>query len=287
MHCNRATLLLCGPNPASRAYLADNLAADGLDVVCAPSTERAWEVLARRAVDVIVIDFSRFGQVDRDGFELITRIRQSGRLGLAVDVTVPIIAVTPRMDDTDRLRIFQRGGDDLISHPFHYPELFARVDALLRRAQGRWAPSRMRIGGLELDASSRQVWVEGRTVPLTAKEFVLLTVLASAPTRVFTHEELLRRVWGCGAEIRTRTVHVHACRLRRKLLHAREDFVVSAWGEGYKLLTALPSESDGPAGRVTLDDAPRLAGVGGAGASESDDRADVASSPPSLSALAA
>lgn len=112
----------------------------------------------------------------------------------------------------------------------------------MRRARAAWAPARVRIGPLELDSDSHQVWLDARPVALSAKEFALLAMLASEPSRVFSRQELLTRVWGFESEARTRTVDVHASRLRRKLAHPREQFVINTWGEGYKLVTAISAD---------------------------------------------
>jgi DNA-binding response OmpR family regulator len=242
MNCNRATILVTGPNRAARAFLADNLTADGHDVVGAATLGSAWQLMCRAAVDLVLMDLSDFGRLDRDGLELVGRIRQSARTGVRVDAAVPIIVLAPRAGEVERLRIFEHGGDDLIQHPYSYPELRARISALLRRARGNWGSVRVRVGPLELDALSRQVWMDARPVALSAKEFALLAMLASEPSRVFSREELLSRVWGFEGGARTRTVDVHASRLRRKLTHPREQFVVNAWGQGYKLVTAVSAE---------------------------------------------
>jgi DNA-binding response OmpR family regulator len=241
MNCNGATILVSGPNLSGRAFLSDNLAADGHEVLASATATAAWQVLCARVVELVVVDLSDLGRLDRDGVELISRIRQSPRLGARVDASVPVVVLAPRLVEVERLRVFERGADDLIQHPYSYPELRARLTALLRRSRGQWAPTRVRVGPLELDGGSRQAWLDARPLSLSNKEYALLTVLASEPSRVFTRQELLRRVWGFEGDDRTRTVDVHASRLRRKLAHAHEQFVVNSWGEGYKLVTAITS----------------------------------------------
>lgn len=239
MNCNRATILVAGPNLPGRAFLSDNLAADGHHILAAATATAAWQMLCEKVVDLVVVDVSDVGRLDRHGVELIQRVRQSAREGAPVDASVPVVVLAPRLVEVERLRVFEHGCDDLIAHPYSYPELRARITALLRRARGQWAPSRTRIGSLELDAGSRQVWLDARPLDLSNKEYGLLTVLASEPSRVFSRQELLQRVWGFQGDDRTRTVDVHASRLRRKLAHGREQFVINSWGEGYKLVMAM------------------------------------------------
>jgi DNA-binding response OmpR family regulator len=138
--------------------------------------------------------------------------------------------------ELDRLRGFDRGCDDYMVKPFSYHELGARVRALLRRTQRRPGTGRMRVGSLELDSLSRQVWVKGESVSLSKKEFALLRALAAEPTKVFSREELLRGVWGFVAMGQTRTLDSHAFRLRQKLNRSGDRFVVNVWGVGYRLV---------------------------------------------------
>jgi DNA-binding response OmpR family regulator len=239
MTSDRASILITGPNRAARAFLSDNLAADGHDVVGAPTVGSAWQLLCTTVVDLVVIDLSDLAQFDRSGLELVSRIRQASRLGVRVDQTLPIVVLSPRVGEVERLRIFGCGVDDLVQHPYSYPELRARMGALLRRARGNWGPVRIRVGPLEVDAMAHQAWLDARPVSLAGKEFALLAMLATEPSRVFSRDELLQRVWGFAGAARTRTVDVHASRLRQKLVHPREQFVINAWGEGYKLVAAV------------------------------------------------
>jgi DNA-binding response OmpR family regulator len=141
-----------------------------------------------------------------------------------------------RVGELDRLRGFERGCDDYMVKPYSYHELSARVRALLRRTQRRPGTGRQRIGSLELDPLSRQVWVKGEPVSLSKKEFALLRALAGQPTKVFSREELLRGVWGFMAMGQTRTLDSHAFRLRQKLNRSGDQFVINVWGVGYRLV---------------------------------------------------
>jgi DNA-binding response OmpR family regulator len=132
---------------------------------------------------------------------------------------------------------------DAVGKPYSYPELLGRIQAILRRAQGRQSSGRLRVGDLDLDPASREVRVRGDRVDLSQKEFALLRALASEPTRVFTKEELLRDVWGFRSLGSTRTLDSHACRLRHKLALHGDRFIVNVWGVGYRLV-------DGPIAAV-------------------------------------
>ncbi len=146
-----------------------------------------------------------------------------------------MIVVSGRRGSSDRVRGLVEGADDYLVKPFDYPELRARVAAVLRRRQPR-RQGPLRVGDLEVDARTRQVRVDGVVVALANKEFELLRALAMEPTRVFTKFELLRDVWGFRAAGRTRTLDSHASRLRRKLDPAGGRFVVNIWGVGYRLV---------------------------------------------------
>jgi DNA-binding response OmpR family regulator len=146
-----------------------------------------------------------------------------------------VIVVSGRSGEADRLRGFEAGADDYIAKPFHYPELLARVTAVLRRRIGR-RRGPIRVGDLAIDPVTRGVRVGGRQVELANKEYVLLRTLASEPHRVFTKEELLRDVWGFKSMGRTRTLDSHASRLRRKLDPDGIRYIFNCWGVGYRLI---------------------------------------------------
>jgi DNA-binding response OmpR family regulator len=233
MHDTPATILLVEDHRPTRTFLADNLSVDGyelLEAECAADGER---MLATRFPDLAIIDL---GLPDHDGLELIRRVRQVDRGMSRIDPDMPLLVLSGRTGELDRLRGFERGCDDFMSKPFSYPELHARVAALLRRTRRRPGCGRLRIGPLELDPLARQAWVHGEPVKLSKKEFALLRALAAQPTRVFTREELLRGVWGFQALCETRTLDSHASRLRGKLSKHGEKFVVNVWGIGYRLV---------------------------------------------------
>jgi DNA-binding response OmpR family regulator len=146
-----------------------------------------------------------------------------------------VIVLSGRGTEADRVRGITAGADDYLVKPFSYPELAARIQAVLRRRSAR-REGPVRVGDLEIDPSRREVRVDGREVRLANKEFALLRALAAEPTRVFTKQDLLRDVWGFRTLARTRTLDSHASRLRRKLDPESTRFVKNCWGVGYRLI---------------------------------------------------
>ena len=223
-------VLVAEEDDVARAFLAENLTADGYEVRTADSREQALARLSVRQPDVIVVD------VNGNTLGLIDAIRAGDGLASHLDPATPLIVLTARVDELHRIRVLDRGGDDVLAKPYSYPELRARLAALLRRARASHAPRLLRVGELKIDLAARTVEMRGNRVELPAKEYELLRTLAREPTRVFTREELLRDVWGHAHGGRTRTLDSHACRLRRRLADAGGDGVLQTiWGVGYRL----------------------------------------------------
>ncbi len=227
------TILLVEDHPATRTFLADNLAADGYEVLETDCAAEAHRLIETAFPDAAIVDL---GLPDRDGLELVRDVRAADRIADRADPDLPILILSGRTGELARLRGFERGADDYVLKPFSYPELHARLAALLRRSARRPRCGRRRIGPLEIDILARQAWVAGRPIKLSKKEFGLLQALAADPTRVFTREELLRSVWGFRALCETRTLDSHACRLRNKLSCEDTRFVINVWGVGYRLV---------------------------------------------------
>jgi DNA-binding response OmpR family regulator len=228
-----ATILVVEDHTATRRFLADNLAADGYEPVEAGSVGDAMRLIVSRYPDLGIVDL---GLPDEDGLEFVGRIRAADRFSGRIDPELPMIVLSGRAGELDRLRGFARGVDDYLVKPFSYPELRARIAALLRRTERRPGLGRLRVGALELDPVSRQTWVHGKPVKLSKKEFALLRALAAEPTRVFRRDELLRVVWGWETVAMTRTLDSHASRLRGKLSAHGDKFVINVWGVGYRLI---------------------------------------------------
>jgi DNA-binding response OmpR family regulator len=237
MERNAPTVVIVEDHCVTRRFLADNLAADGYEPLEAGSAREGLHLIAERFPDLAIIDL---GLPDRDGLELLREVRQSAARGGSLDSLLPVLILTGRATELDRIRGFERGCDDYLAKPFSYAELRGRLGALLRRAGARPRLGRLRIGSLELDPLSREVRVDGRLVHLSKKEFALLQTLAAEPTRVFTREELLRDVWRFQSRGATRTLDSHASRLRQKLGAAPQRFVVNVWGVGYRLIDGEP-----------------------------------------------
>jgi DNA-binding response OmpR family regulator len=183
------------------------------------------------------------GLPDGSGLELVRKVREAGGPGSRLDARLPLLVVSGRAGETDRVRGFERGADDFVSKPFSYVELRLRVAALLRRSRERRSQGRLRVGELELDPVGREVRLRGARVALSQKEFALLQQLASEPTRVWTKAELLRDVWGFRALGATRTLDSHACRLRNKLrVGGDRRWIENIWGVGYRLAPLETSE---------------------------------------------
>ena len=227
------TILLIEDHQSTRSFLADNLSADGYEVIEAEDASEGRRRLETAFADLAIVDL---GLPDGDGLELLEHVRAADRIAGRLHPDLPLLVLSGRVGELDRLRGFERGCDDYVLKPFSYHELSARVRALLRRTQRRPVMGRLRVGSLELDPQSRQVWVSGEPVALSKKEYALLRALAGEPTRVFTREELLRSVWNFRAMGHTRTLDSHAFRLRQKLNRSGNRFVINVWGVGYRLV---------------------------------------------------
>jgi DNA-binding response OmpR family regulator len=233
MTVDRATLLLVEDDPVVRTFLADNLTADGYELVVADTVRDALRALEYKRPDLAVIDLKL---PDGSGLELIRQVREADGIGSRLDPTLPLVILSGSTGEIDRVRGFERGADDYVSKPFSYGELRLRIGAVLRRTRERVHRGRVRVGALEIDPAGHAATLRGQRVELAAKEFALLKALASAPTRVFTKQELLRDVWGFRSQGATRTLDSHACRLRQKLGRSGDRFVINVWGIGYRLV---------------------------------------------------
>jgi len=227
------TILLVEDDDATRTFLADNLTADGFDMLVADCVRDGRRLLEAKFPDLVVVDVVL---PDAAGLDLVREVRSADGIASRLDPHTPVLVLSGRSSELDRLRGFERGADDYVVKPFAYAEVRARIEALLRRANLRPGQGTLRVGELRIDPPSRDVTLNGRRIVLSQKEFALLRTLATEPTRVFTKEELLRNVWGFRALGSTRTLDSHACRLRQKLSRGGDRFVLNVWGVGYRLI---------------------------------------------------
>jgi DNA-binding response OmpR family regulator len=223
-------ILLAAEDPALRAFLTDNLTADGYRVLVAEDKPTALHVLASERPALAICD------VNGDTLGLVDAVRSADGLAGHVHPDTPLMVLTARADEPARVRYLDRGSDDVIETPFSYPELRARLRALLRRAYERRTPRPVAVGPLQIDPVAHAVTLAATPVEVSRMELALLSALAAEPLRVFTKDELLRDVWGFRSPGRTRTVDSHACRLRTKLAAAGgRGYVENVWGVGYRL----------------------------------------------------
>jgi DNA-binding response OmpR family regulator len=223
------TILVVDDEANIRELVTVYLTAAGLEVRHAADGPGALAAFAERTPDLVVLDIMLPGL---DGMAVCRRLRETSR--------VPIIMLTARDTDLDKVALLESGADDYMTKPFSPPELVARVRAVLRRASdastGAAGPV-VSVGGLTLDAAGRGVTVDGLSVDLTAKEFDLLAAMAAEPGVVFSRERLLERAWGFSEFVEARGVDVHVRHLREKLGDdaAAPRFIETVRGVGYRV----------------------------------------------------
>ena len=206
-----------------------NLEGEGYQVEVGYNGQEAVDLAREGNFDLIILDLM---MPKIDGLQACMAIREFSN--------VPIIILTAKGEDADKLMGFECGADDYITKPFNILELKARIRALLRRAgmvQHRAGEKRITVGHIVLDADERAAWKQGQGVELTAKEFDLMELLMRNPGRVYSRESLLNVVWGYEYAGDYRTVDVHIRRLREKLEldPANPEYILTRWGVGYYL----------------------------------------------------
>jgi DNA-binding response OmpR family regulator len=230
----RPTILLAEDDPTTRRFLGDQLMADDCDVLVADDARGALRALETKFPDLVVLDVGL--SEGSSGLDVLRAVRAADRETSRIDPHVPVLVLSGRCRANDRIRALALGADAFLAKPYIYAEAHGLIRALLRRAAGRDRTARVRVGALEIDPGSRSVWLSGRPVRLTATEFALLRVLATAPTTVRTKPELVRAVWGYHGHTTSRTLDSHICRLRTKLRTPGATFIHNSWGIGYRLL---------------------------------------------------
>jgi len=227
-----ASIVVCEDDAVTLDLLCDHLVADRYGVLPAPSASDALRLCRYNQPDLLLLDLSL---PDASGLDVLREIREADGIESRFDPQLPVIVLTGRGAQTDRVRGFAAGADDYLTKPFDLEELRARIGAVLRRRQRR-REGPIRVGELAVDPLRRKVMVGEREVSLAKKEFSLLRVLTGDPTRVFTKAELLHEVWGYSSPGKTRTLDSHASRLRRKLDPEHNRYIVNCWGIGYRLV---------------------------------------------------
>jgi DNA-binding response OmpR family regulator len=221
-------VLVVEDDPRISDVLEYALKADGYEVQTAQRGREAAEIARRSSPGLIVLDV---GLPDIDGFEVCRMVRTFSE--------VPVIFLTSRTDEIDRVVGLEIGGDDYVTKPFSPRELLARIKAI-RRRNDRPEPARekdgtgnrLRYGPITIDPEKFRVECDGREVVLTAQEFKLLELLIKHPGRVFTREQVLNRAWGDGGLVADRTIDVHVKSVRRKF--GKFEFIETVRGIGYR-----------------------------------------------------
>jgi two-component system, OmpR family, KDP operon response regulator KdpE len=226
-----ACILVIDDEPQIRKFLRISLNAYGYKVIEAAHGQDGIRKSATESPDLVILDL---GLPDLDGQEVITRIREWSK--------VPIIVLSVRAAEGEKVAALDQGADDYVTKPFGIHELLARVRAVLRarRQDGKSPPAVMTIGDLSIDIPRRRVRVAGVEIKLSRKEFALLRLLARHAGRIVTHQHLLREVWGPAHEHETHYLRIYIGHLRQKLGDDPADprYISNEPGVGYRLLEA-------------------------------------------------
>lgn len=222
------TILVIEDEAAMRRFLRVSLESSGYRWVEASSAHEGLSQAASRNPDLVLLDL---GLPDLDGIEVTARLREWAKM--------PIIVISARGQEEDKVRALDAGADDYLTKPFGVNELLARIRVALRHAQGAAGPSSpvLEIGGLKLDLDRREVFVDGKEVHLTPIEYKLLVLLAKHAGKVLTHRQILKDVWGPNQSEHTHYVRVHMAELRKKIEAnpARPVYLATEPGVGYRL----------------------------------------------------
>jgi len=226
---NRQILVVEDERPI-REMVAFGLRRAGFDVVEAEDTREARARIADRRPDLVLVDWML---PDMSGLELTRALKKDKDMR-----EVPIIMLTARAEEQDKVNGLEGGADDYVTKPFSPRELLARINAVLRRSQSATRDEVVSAGGLSLDSAGHRITVGEATVPLGPTEYRLLSFFMTHPERVYTRSQLLDRVWGGNVYVEERTVDVHIRRLRKALEDFDCDkFIQTVRGAGYRFST--------------------------------------------------
>ena len=228
MSAEQPTVLVVEDEPSQREVLSYNLQAEGFRVACAEDGEQALVLVDEEQPDVIVLDWM---------LPNVSGIEVCRQLKMRADTrAVPVIMLSARSEEVDRVRGLETGADDYVVKPYSLVELMARVRAQLRRSRPSAVGQRLQFGDIELDAETHRVTRNGAALKLGPTEFRLLAAFLEKPGRVWSREQLLDRVWGRDIYVDTRTVDVHIGRLRKALCaQGGDDPLRTVRGAGYAL----------------------------------------------------
>ena len=221
-----ASILIVEDEEPLRVLLRYNLEAEGFDVAVTADGDEVETLIAEHRPDLILLDWMLPGL---SGIEVYRRVRAKSETR-----EIPIVMLTARGEESERIRGLSTGADDYVVKPFSVPELIARLRSILRRANPEAAADRLESGDITLDRPSKRVMRNGRDLNLSPTEFRLLEHLMCHPGRVFTRDQLLNAVWGHDIYVDDRTVDVHVGRLRKSLNRGRaRDPIRTVRGTGY------------------------------------------------------
>lgn len=221
-------LLLVEDDASLAELLSYRFEAEGYQVSCTPDGDEALLLAAEEAPDLVILDWMVEGT---SGIEICRRLRRD-----KATAHVPIVMLTARGSEDDRIRGLETGADDYVIKPFSPRELIARVSAILRRIRPALAGELLEVGDLKLDATTHRITRRGQHLQLGPTEFRLLKFFMEHPGRVFSRGQLLDGVWGTGSDIELRTVDVHIRRLRKGLtIEGAGDPVRTVRSAGYAL----------------------------------------------------
>jgi DNA-binding response OmpR family regulator len=220
------TILVVDDKASVRTLVREYLTAEGFRVITAENGQNALYAARQEKPDLVLLDIM---MPEMDGYEFIRAYRRES--------SIPVILLTAKMEETDKVLGLELGADDYITKPFGMKELVARIHAALRRAGSPVAPSAvLRVGEIALDKESHQVTVGGRLVRLTPSEFDLLAALMAAPGRAFSRLDLLEHLQGVAFEGAARSVDIHIRNLRTKIESepSRPHYIATVFGVGYR-----------------------------------------------------
>ena len=224
----KPTILVIEDEEAQRLILQHNLEEAGYEVICAENGEIGWELIEDYRPDLIVLDWM---MPKLSGIELCRQIKSS-----SITKNIPVIMLSARSEEVDRIRGLDIGADDYVSKPYSIKELLARIKGQLRRVREAAVAEKLSFEGIELDMETYRVTRSGENIKLGPIEFRLLATFLEKPRKVWSRDALLDRVWGRDIYVDTRTVDVHIGRLRRALRkNGEQDLVRTVRGAGYAL----------------------------------------------------